>query len=396
MVDHSNWGEVNKMSDRTLTMLAVGDVIPQTSQPPDPLFALVAPVLRSANVVVGQGEVPFTSRGVETFAEGFLSTSPCDPSNISALHSAGFNVITLASNHIFDLGAPGVEDTIAGLKNYGIAVVGAGMNIDEAKRPAVVERDGTQFGFLSYNCIGPKGSWAGAKKPGCAYVHIITHYELDSANPGGPPTVYTFAEPRSLAAMVDDIRKLRPLCDILVVALHKGVFYLPTKMAMYEQQVSYAAIDAGADLVLGHHSHVLQGIEQYKGRTIFHGLGNFMVFLESFAKEGSRASRPSPLLGSPMGWWAEPPAEGDPEKPIPPTPQGEGRRAIIAKCIINGRRISRVSYLPCLINDQGQPEILKNDERGQQQLDYMIKITKAIGLNARYRWEGDEVVIYSE
>ncbi|MFC1820136.1 CapA family protein [Thermodesulfobacteriota bacterium] len=376
------------MMGKTSTMLAVGDLI-LSEQQAESFFAFAAPVLRSADVVVGQGEVVFTSRGVDTFVEITLPASACDPSNMSALPFAGFNVITLAGNHIWDSGTPGIEDTIAGLQGYGIAVVGAGMNIDEARCPAVIEREGIRFGFLSYNCVGPEGSWATPNKPGCAYVHIITHYELALANPGGPPKVYTLIEPNSLKAMVDDIHKLRPLCDILTVAFHKGIVAIPIELAMYEQQISYAAIDAGADLVLGHHSHILRGIEQYKGRTIFHGLGNFVTPVQNVLKEARQdLQQIRRRLGELFGF------ECDPEDPTYLF-HHDAKKTIIAKCTIDGNHISKVTYLPCLINNQGQPEILKNDERGRKVFDYMKKITKEAGLNARYEWEGDEVVIHT-
>jgi hypothetical protein len=141
------------MSAGSLTMMAVGDLILDLPGA-ESYFALTAPILRSADIVVGQGEVPYTSRGVNMYT--VIPAPPSDPKNLSALPFAGFNVITLAGNHIWDAGASGVEDTITVLRNYGIAVTGAGMNLEEARIPAVINRNGTRFGFLSYNCVGPK------------------------------------------------------------------------------------------------------------------------------------------------------------------------------------------------------------------------------------------------
>jgi len=388
------------MSGKTLTMLAVGDMFIRTEEA-ESQFALVAPVLRSADVVVGQGENPCTLRPVTTAAWSFATeptgiVQPADPKNLKALHSAGFDVIHLAGNHIWDLGIPGIEDTIKELRDLGIAVVGAGMNIDEARKPAIIKRNGTRFGFLSYNCAGPRETYANPDKPGCAYVHIITAYELDQPNPGGNAHIYTIAEPRSLKAMVEDIENLRPLCDVLAVHFHKGLGYTPIKIAMYDQQVSYAAIDAGADLIVAEHAHILKGIEQYRGRTIFHGLCNFITggrpatgdvgHMRAMWQLQERQRQLKELYG----------LDYDPEHPerdlLP-----EARQTIIAKCTVDDGKISRVSYLPCLINDQGQPEILKkSDKRGQQVYDYMDNITRAAGLNARYEWEGDEVVIRAD
>jgi hypothetical protein len=385
------------MSKKTLALMAVGDVYLHGTPPAEPLFAKVAPVLRSADVALGHGKLIFTSRGTNTFAdmglarvsEGF-KTPGGDPRNMSALQDAGFDVIMLGNCHTWDAGDPGVEDTIAGLQNLGIAYCGAGMNIEEARRPAIVERDGTRFGFLSYNCTGPMGSWALAHKAGCAYVHVVAAYELDVPCIGGYPTAYTFAEPGSLKAMVDDIHKLRPLCDILVVFFSKGLGLLPARLAMYEQQVSYAAIDAGADLILASHAHILKGIEQYNGKWIFHGLGNFvMSAAEAPGHKDSMMREFIKAHGGPFFF-----ERGGKETPFPYSP--EQGLTIIAKCYIDGGRISRVSYLPCLVGQNQPAEILKNDKRGQQVFEYMANITKGAELNARYQWQGDEVVVYND
>ena len=366
------------MTGKSLTLLAVGDV---TLERPHGEFYLAkaAPVLRSGDVVVGNGEIVFTSRDTTKFGEVFPSPF-CPPENIGALASAGFNLMTLASNHIYDQGAPGIEDTIAGLRKQGIACVGAGMDIDEATRPATIERDGTRFGFLNYNCVGPKGQWASATKPGCAYVEIVSYYET-ATNPGGPPDVYTFAEQRSLKRMADDVRKLRPLCDVLAVVFHKGIRITP-RLAMYDQEVAYAAIDAGADLVLGHHSY-LKGIEVYKGKAIFHSLGLFVpARLEQTAEQTKKQhsldnSNVSDVFSI---------------RPYP-APYPYRQLTMIAKCTTNGGKISRLSYIPCFVNEQKQPEPLGKDERGQQVFDFMDKITAEAGLKTRYQWEGDEIAV---
>jgi poly-gamma-glutamate synthesis protein (capsule biosynthesis protein) len=366
------------MAKKSLSLLAVGDI---ALQQPDgqSFFSLAAPVLKTGDVVVGQGEVVFTSRGYSTFVGMVHTATSCPPGNIGALAYAGFNVITLAGNHIWDSGAPGIEDTIAGLRSLGITPVGAGMNIDEARKPAIIERDGTRIGFLDYNCVGPIGSWATPAKPGGAFVHIITHYEIKSANPGGAPDIYTFAETDSLNEMAEDVKKLRPLCDVLVVVFHKGGDSgNREKLAMYDKQVSYAAIDAGADLILGHHAHVLKGIEVYKGKVIFHGLGDFVP---AYAVEDEGQRKAHRFLSTYSS--TVPPADSDPVT----------KRTIIAKCIIKDGKISQVGYLPCYMNEKKQPDVFKKDERGQEVFDFVKKITLGAGLNTEYKWKGNEVVI---
>lgn len=369
------------MDSTTVTMFAVGDII--LGPDPESFFDYIAPVLKEGDLVCGQLEVPYTTREAQAMALGR------DPQNLSVLKTVGFDLVTLAGNHILDAGVAGIEDTIKWLKENKVAHVGAGMNIGDARSPAIIERNGTRFGFLSYNCVGPKETWANTEKPGCAYIHIITHYELDYATPGGPPTIYTWAEPDTLGAMLDDIHKLRANCDVLTVALHKGIGHTPAKLAAYEKQVAYAALDAGADLIVSHHAHILRGIEFYKGKAIFHGLCNLVAYVPSLAPKkeqdpNSWAQRRREIFGF----------EPDPEYPTYPF-HPEARYTLIAKLMIQEKRIIRVSYLPCMINKQGQPELLKKDERGEEVFKYVEKITREAGLNASYEWRGNEVFVYT-
>ena len=381
------------MTSKTLTMLGVGDLGFMGAES-EAHWSTVSPTLKAADVVIGQVEQISTTRPTWTYLlESMVLPPPRDPDCMRGLPLAGFNVITLAGNHVWDVGANGIEDTCHWLRNHGISVLGAGMTLDEAKRPVIIEHNGIKLGILDYNCTGPRDAWALKTKPGCAYVRIITHYELDYAVPGGTPDVFTWAEPSTLEAMQDDVRRLRPDCDVLVVALHKGLIHTPVKLAQYERPVCHAAIDAGADLILGHHHHILRGIELYKGKAIFHGLCNFGAYVQI-----NKSLTPQPSA-DPRSW-AFRRRElfnfmPDPEYPTYPF-HPEAKYTIIAKCIIGGGKISRVSYLPCLINKNGQTEILGNDKRGQQVFDYMDKITRAEGLNVQYEWEGDEVVIRAE
>ena len=107
------------MAGKSLTMLAVGDVILEVPQG-EFYLSKVAHVLKLGDVVVGNGEIVFTSRGISTFVDMLAPSTGCPPASMGVLASAGFNVITLATNHIWDMGVPGIEDTITGLRNYGI------------------------------------------------------------------------------------------------------------------------------------------------------------------------------------------------------------------------------------------------------------------------------------
>jgi poly-gamma-glutamate synthesis protein (capsule biosynthesis protein) len=177
---------------------------------------------------------------------------------------------------------------------------------------------------------------------------------------------------------------------VLAVSFHKGIAHTPAKLAEYEHQVSYAAIDAGADVIFGHHAHILKGIEVYKGRTIFHGLCNFVAYVPLLAPKPNQdalswARRRRELFGF----------DPDPEYPTYPF-HPDAKYTIMGKCTVEDKRIVQTSYVPCLVDKQAAPHVLGNDVQGQAVFDYMDRITRAANLNAHYEWQGDEVVIKSE
>jgi hypothetical protein len=364
----------------TLKLMLVGDLILDEPEP-DSFFELARSTLREADLLVGHVEVPHTLRGRENTSD--VPAPPSNPGNLAALKHAAFHVATLAGNHISDVGPDGIEDTIATLRQLGIVTTGAGMNLAEARRPAIVAPQGLRVGTLSYNCVGPKDSWANEKKAGCAYVQVITHYELDHATPGGPPRIYTFTEPESTDAMLMDIENLRRKVDVLIVALHKGIGHTPAVLAMYERPLAKAAIDAGADIVFGHHAHILRGIEVYKQRPIYHGLGNFVTVTRALNMEANPnpqrlqwARRRRELFGF----------EPDPNYPTYPF-HPEARNAMIAVCEIGSEGVRKAGFIPCWVNPKGQPEICGDDARGRAVASYIEQITRKASLNTKFEWD---------
>ncbi len=374
---------------KTLTMLATGDII--LGKEPEKYFTSVDTILNKADLVLGHLEVPYSDRAPE-FADLDRQLK-----NIRPL-AGRFDVLSLAGNHIYDAKEIGVKDTITWLEENNISYTGAGFNIEHAKRPAIVEKKGVRVGVLSYNCTGPKITSATETKSGCAFVDIITHYELgDVANPGGNPTIiYTFPEPESFNNMLEDIRKLRKQCDVLVLYLHKGLVHKPVKLADYEQIISYAAIDAGADVIFSSHAHILRGIEIYKGKTIYHGLNNFIAWVPSLSPNFKAKKGVSNDIFDPEEW-ARKRSEmfgfvPDPEYPTYPF-HPESIYTITAKCIIENGKIIETRFVPMIVNKAGIPEVVLRESGGEEVLNYMKKITQEANLNATYEWDGDEVII---
>ncbi|CAL9674277.1 CapA family protein [Streptomyces sp. enrichment culture] len=371
-----------------ITVASVGDLI---LDEPDPASFLApsAPLLSAADVTVGHVEVPHSTTTAQQSTD--VPAPPADPAALTALAEAGFDIVTLAGNHIYDAGDTGVTDTVANARRAGLATVGAGTNLDEARTPAVVERGGLRIGVLSYNCVGPRESWATSRKAGCAYVHVLTHYELDHASPGGPPKTYTFADPDSITGLQADVAALRERADVVLVGLHKGVGHTPAAVAMYESPVARAAIDAGAHAVFGHHAHIMRGIETYRGRPIFHGLGNFVTVTRALTPDAS--SRSSAELTA----WARrrkelygfAPDPGMPAYPFHP----ESRNTAIAVCRFDGEGLVEAGFEPCWIDDAGRPVPCGDTDEGRRVTDYIEHITRTAGLNGRFVREDGRVRI---
>jgi poly-gamma-glutamate synthesis protein (capsule biosynthesis protein) len=370
-----------------ITVGAVGDLILDEPDP-ESFLAPATPVLRGMDLAIGHVEVPHSTTTVQRSTD--VPAPPADPEALKAVAAAGFAVVTLAGNHICDAGDEGLADTIAHARAAGMATAGAGPDLAEARRPAVVERGGLRIGVLSYNCVGPRESWATSRKPGCAYVHVLTHYELDHASPGGPPKIYTFADPDSLEAMAEDVRRLRAEADVVLVALHKGVGHTPVTVAMYESPVARAAIDAGADAVFSHHPHIMRGIEVHRGRPIFHGLGNFATV--------THALTPGAGVGADeLRAWAERRTKlygfaPDPDMPFFPF-HPESRNTVIAFCRFDGTGLREAGFVPCWIDDRGRPVPVGGTVRGEAVTRYVEDITRGARLNGRFTTRGTEVLV---
>ena len=371
-----------------MRILLVGDLILDEPDP-DEFFAPAAGVLRAADVLIGHVEVPHSARG--SIVSTDVPARPSNPEHLRALKNTGFSAVTLAGNHIADAGPEAIEDTLATLGELGIATAGAGMNLAEARKPAIVEAQGLRVGILSYNCVGPRESWARPSKAGCAYLNVLTHYELDHASPGGPPTVYTFATPESLNAMRDDLVELRPRVDVVVVGLHKGLGHLHAQLAMYEREVAHAAIDGGADIVIGHHAHIMRGIEVYKNKPIYHGLGNFVTVTRALSTSNQETPEAAAWAKRRVELFGFTPDPNMPTYPFHP----ESRNTIIAECDVGGDGSVSAGFIPCWVDDQARPVPVDSDQ-GAGVVDYVSRIGSEVGLSSRIEWDGRRAVVLDD
>lgn len=366
-----------------ITLMFVGDLIlpaPGAAAYFDPVRAELA----RADVAVAHIEWPHTRRGQVCVVD--IPAPGAPPENLDAVAGCGFSVATLAGNHMFDQGPFGVQDTIEGLRARGIEPVGAGMDLAQARQPVIVERGGLRVGFLSYNAVGPRESWATAVKAGVAYVRVLAHYELDIASPGSPPAEHTSLEAESAAAMAGDIEELAARADIVVVSFHKGMGFVHAQLAQYERPLARLAVDAGADIVIGHHAHILRGVEVYRDKPVFHGISHFVTaYTADSDPRSEQSARPRPARAPSLDFFV-----AQTEVPHFPFP-ADARHTMIARVIVSDAGVRQAGYLPCYINGAARPEPAGSGERGRLALEYMERVNRDSGLHASFGRDGDYV-----
>lgn len=330
----------------------------------------IAPALRQVDIAIGHLEVPHSLRGAEL--EGDVPAPGAPPENLAAIKEAGFGMLSLAGNHIADCGAEGIADTIEELDRLGLAHAGAGLSLAAARRPAVVERNGFRIALLSYNCVGPEASWATARRAGCAWLRIDT---ADGA-PIAPAARLDRMAPDVPQILAQDISAARAEADLVLVALHKGIVHTPAQLTPYERPLAHAAIEAGADAVIGHHAHIVRGLEFHLGRPVFHGLGNGCVVTRALSPSQDHPARRE---------WAERRKtlfgfEPDPAYSLAPF-HPEAVNAMLGRLRVHEDGRIDAGVVPVHVEPPGRP-ILAQGAQAQKILKYIADITVAAGLPA--------------
>ncbi len=282
----------------TITVIGIGDLLFDlaagrliAAQGGAAPLAKVAPILANADLTIANLEGPLSTRGTKVSGKPDNLIFEGPPKAVESLTSAGIDVVALANNHAMDYGAPAVEDTLGTLDAAGIAHAGAGMDRADAWKPAIIERKGRTIAFLSFT-------------------QRIPSYFLPTATTPG------VASGKDMKAVTAAIRSARAQADYVIVSFHWGVEQSYDANAGQKRD-GRAAIDAGADMVLSHHPHVMQGIEFYKGKLIAYSLGNFIF----------------------------------PYKTV------EGRKSFILKASLGPHGVSGVTAVPVYLGEWGRPVV---------------------------------------
>lgn len=258
-------------------------------------FLETAEFTASADLTIGNLETAITpGRPIQTGEMMFRA----DPAAVSGLTYAGFDILSLANNHTPNFGDIGLKNTFKYLHEAGIDYMGAGENYQAARQPVIKKVNDVTIAFLAYNDSDV----------------VPVDYQATATDPG---TVFL-----DTTIITEDVKRAKKLVDLVIVTMHSGSEYQPLPNSR-QKEYAHAAIDAGADLVIGHHPHVVQTVEKYQGKWIIYSLGNFV-----FDQMWSQATR-------------------------------EG---VIAEIQLEKTGVTDIEYYPVVIQDYSQPRMAEGEE----------------------------------
>jgi poly-gamma-glutamate synthesis protein (capsule biosynthesis protein) len=369
-----------------------GDVIVRTMPEPGSKsqFEQILPTLREADIRYCQLEQLISDRPAPT---RIIRPHFCAGTKfVSELKYAGFDVVTPNGNHAYDFGMNALLDTIDTLRANGIQTTGVGRDIAEARRPATFERKGNKIAFLAYCSVMHPGfgseMWVARDGfPGVAPMRAYTFYEQhEIEQPGTPSLIHTYPHRGDLEALKEDVAQAKASHDIVIVTLHFGIHRVRAMLADYQRDVTHAAIDAGADVIIGTHPHIQKAVEVYKGKAIFYSLANFS-FDRSVPKD--MKDELSSKYKKREDFWAL--YKDSKKKP------GTDLESSIVKIVVSDRKIKRVSFFPLMVNDKDEPYRPEPGSPGfEQSLNYTVDVTREAGIGTQFKVEGGEVLVVTD
>ncbi|MGN0164770.1 MAG: CapA family protein [Lachnospiraceae bacterium] len=215
----------------------------------------VLDIFQNSDIMVANHEYCSTDIDDSNKADFQTWIEQCDTKNEFMFGELGIDVAGVANNHMFDYGEQGFIDTLNGLKEMGITYVGGGFNYQDATEAKVMNVGDKSIAFFASNNIITRVEW------------------IVSGDEPGMNGLYTWSD--TYTTMLDNIKTASETNDLVVVMLHFGT-EKDNQHTKDQTAFAHACIDAGADVIIGHHAHVLQGIEYYGDGVIFYGLGNFL------------------------------------------------------------------------------------------------------------------------
>lgn len=253
--------DLKKTNKPITSILAVGDIMMgryvavkiNQSGNPSHSFEYVSEYLSKPDLTFANLEAPF-SGNAPYVSDGMILVA--QKNSIKGLIDSGIDLVTISSNHFGDGGQDTMQETFSILEKNKIAYVGAGNNEKNAFDYKIIEKNNVKISFLSFGSIMPDSYGAGEDYPGTAWINLSSDNDLRKVS--------------------DTINKAKSITDVLIVCFHWGTEYTPDP-TLDQIKFAHAAIDAGADLIVGTHPHVVQANEIYRGKYIIYSQGNFIM-----------------------------------------------------------------------------------------------------------------------
>jgi poly-gamma-glutamate capsule biosynthesis protein CapA/YwtB (metallophosphatase superfamily) len=350
------WNWSGSFGDRSVTLLIIGDIqVHSRRADAASAFVNMRDTLSRADLVYANLEgVLAKSKGPDGDIPDKKGWTNPGPGGAVALKASNIQVVGLSNNVAY--GRDNILDTIKVLDAHGIAHTGAGRNLAEAHKPAIVERKGVKIGFLQYTArwYREDQQMATDTQPGVTRLMSRDGITVD---------------PGDLDRVRADIRKLRPQVDIIVVSHHNRDGATPvqfgpastaprpggradrTKSEEYQKQFARAALDTGADLVFGHGTHTVQGVELYKGKPILYAIGH-----SAFDQPGYEDSKDG----------------------------------LVVRVVLQGKTLQRVSFVP--VSRDASNNVMMLDPASAEGAR-LVQVVKGVSGDTALRVEGQEVVL---
>ncbi|MHA7815122.1 MAG: CapA family protein [Pseudohaliea sp.] len=299
---------------------------------------------------------------------------------LDALPQAGFDVLSLANNHSIDAGHAAMLENRERLRKAGCQTCGAGPTLQAAREPALVQAGDSTIAVLGYACVFPMGYEARSNVPGVVPMRGYDFWQPAYENyhiPGTPPKTRTILDENDLAALRADIAAARERADIVIASIHWGDFLRPYHLTDLEKELARLAIDAGVDVVAGCHHHTLRGIDWYRNKPIFYGLGHFVFDLKLQLSDEARAmfaALPPDAAGYQLA-----PREGWPLLPM----HEDARLTAFAYVTASGEEITGAGFVPCRLRPDGRVVAVAPDsEEGAEVVAYVEHCNRSQGIRS--------------
>lgn len=347
----------------SMTLAAVGDVLVNR---PDPQAALagIAPVLAAADATFGNFEGVLTDD--LPVVPGGTASALIPTRNAAGL--AGLDVVSLANNHAMDAGRLGLTDTVETLGRHGIGTAGAGPTLADALRPAVLDAGDLRIAVVAVTAVLQHGAEARPGTPGVAPLRADDCYlppYPGGCAPGLPARVLSVLSEPDWEAVAAAVAGASTGADVVVASVHWGDHTRPWVLTDHERLCAELLAEAGANLILGHHQHMLRGVEVIGATPVFFGLGHivfdfpgYVAELESFGLPVTQAS--AAQLAAMFGEYGIYPRPDQPAFPFPPLARHTG----VAVVELSAGAVPRIGLVPCLIDATGVAVPVRRGEPG--------------------------------